>query len=89
MLCNARGKPIQTSETARTCDKRQPIIVICRSGGRLRRAAETLVRGGFERVLDMAGGMLRLPRRGPADGALSCRGSCLLSPRIASPAPLR
>ena len=46
------------SETSRTWDKRQPIIVICRSGNRSRRAAETLVRGGFERVLGMAGGML-------------------------------
>jgi glyoxylase-like metal-dependent hydrolase (beta-lactamase superfamily II)/rhodanese-related sulfurtransferase len=51
--------PLATlSETSRTWDKHQPVIVICRSGGRSRRAAETLVRGGFERVLDMTGGLL-------------------------------
>lgn len=45
-------------EHARAWDKRQPLVVVCRSGGRSRRAAETLVRAGFETVHDMAGGML-------------------------------
>lgn len=55
----AEHVPLATlAERSRCWDKHQPIIVICRSGGRSRRAAEALVRDGFERVLDMAGGML-------------------------------
>jgi rhodanese-related sulfurtransferase len=39
-------------------DKNAEIIVICRSGARSSRAAETLARAGFRRVMNMAGGML-------------------------------
>jgi len=39
-------------------DRDTELIVICRSGGRSSRAAETLARAGFRRVMNMAGGML-------------------------------
>jgi len=36
----------------------QPIVLVCRSGGRSSRAARVLVAAGFERVLNLAGGMI-------------------------------
>ncbi len=39
-------------------DKNAEIVVICRSGARSSRAAETLARAGFRRVMNMAGGMI-------------------------------
>jgi rhodanese-related sulfurtransferase len=39
-------------------DKAADLILICRSGARSGRAAETLARAGFTRVMNMAGGML-------------------------------
>jgi rhodanese-related sulfurtransferase len=39
-------------------DKDANIILICRSGARSSRAAETLARAGFRRVMNMAGGMV-------------------------------
>jgi sulfur-carrier protein adenylyltransferase/sulfurtransferase len=42
----------------------QPILVICRSGGRSGRAAETLVGMGFTRVTNLRGGMLAVNAAG-------------------------
>ncbi len=39
-------------------DKDAAIILICRSGARSTTAARTLIRAGFGRVLNLAGGML-------------------------------
>ena len=39
-------------------DKDAAIIVICRSGGRSTKAAQTLTHAGFRRVMNMDGGML-------------------------------
>jgi rhodanese-related sulfurtransferase len=41
-----------------TWDRDAEIILVCRSGARSGRAAEALVRAGFQRVMNMAGGML-------------------------------
>lgn len=38
--------------------KDEPIVLICRSGGRSSRAARLLVASGFRRVMNLAGGML-------------------------------
>ncbi len=51
--------PLATIETkARTWNKDEDIILICRSGNRSGRAADALVRMGFRRVMNMVGGML-------------------------------
>ena len=51
--------PLATvGEQAKRWDHTTDIIVVCRSGGRSGRAAETLVRAGFTRVMNMTGGML-------------------------------
>jgi rhodanese-related sulfurtransferase len=39
-------------------DKAQEIVLVCRSGGRSGRAAAALARMGFQKVVNMAGGML-------------------------------
>jgi sulfur dioxygenase len=46
------------SGAASSWDLNEPIVVICRSGGRSGRAAEALARAGFKQVMNMAGGML-------------------------------
>lgn len=45
-------------ERSKSWDQNAEIILVCRSGGRSGRAAEALVRAGFRRVMNMAGGML-------------------------------
>jgi rhodanese-related sulfurtransferase len=51
--------PLATVErTASTWDKNAALIVVCRSGGRSGRAAQTLIRAGFHHVMNLAGGML-------------------------------
>jgi rhodanese-related sulfurtransferase len=44
---------------AASWDPTQPVVLICRSGGRSGRVAQYLERAGFARVVSMAGGMLR------------------------------
>lgn len=39
-------------------DRTQPVLVICRSGGRSSRAAAMLVDAGFDRVYNLDGGMM-------------------------------
>jgi rhodanese-related sulfurtransferase len=43
---------------AATWDRDEPLVMICRSGARSARATEALVRLGFRRVMNLAGGML-------------------------------
>jgi rhodanese-related sulfurtransferase len=51
--------PLATVErTAAAWDRTAPLIVVCRSGGRSGRAAQALIRAGFHRVMNLAGGML-------------------------------
>jgi rhodanese-related sulfurtransferase len=50
--------PLSTVQSAaRTWSKQQPIVLICRSGGRSGRAALQLAAAGFERVASLRGGM--------------------------------
>lgn len=51
--------PLGTVEQrAADWDKSQEIVLVCRSGGRSGRAAAALARMGFQKVVNMAGGML-------------------------------
>ncbi len=51
--------PLATVETAlASADKKAPLVVICRSGGRSGRAALSLLHMGFEKVASMRGGMI-------------------------------
>ncbi len=51
--------PLSTIQAAaRQWPKDQPIVIICRSGGRSSSAARALVNMGFERVMNLRGGML-------------------------------
>jgi sulfur-carrier protein adenylyltransferase/sulfurtransferase len=51
--------PLATVErVASTWAKDEPLVLVCRSGGRSARACGTLVSLGFSRVMNMAGGML-------------------------------
>lgn len=51
--------PLATLESALASDdRRAPLVVICRSGGRSGRAALALLAMGFEKVASMRGGML-------------------------------
>ncbi|MCG5056368.1 MAG: rhodanese-like domain-containing protein [Myxococcales bacterium] len=43
---------------ARAFDPDEPVVVVCRSGGRSARAAEALCRLGFTKVMNLQGGML-------------------------------
>jgi glyoxylase-like metal-dependent hydrolase (beta-lactamase superfamily II) len=46
-------------KSARQWSKEQPIVLICRSGGRSGKAAAQLVAAGFRRVASLQGGMLK------------------------------
>lgn len=39
-------------------DRTQPVVLLCRSGGRSTSAAEFLTAAGFDDVINLAGGML-------------------------------
>ena len=43
---------------ARAWRRDEPIVLVCRSGGRSAHAAQALVAAGFQRVMNLAGGML-------------------------------
>ena len=56
----ARLLPLgQLSQQLQTLDQRRPIVTICRSGVRSAQAVTLLRKAGFERVANLAGGMLR------------------------------
>ena len=44
--------------SAQSWDREQPLLVVCRAGGRSTRAAETLLGMGFQDVTNLEGGML-------------------------------
>jgi sulfur-carrier protein adenylyltransferase/sulfurtransferase len=48
----------QVMAAAQGWDRHADLILICRSGARSGRAAAALVEAGFQRVMNMAGGML-------------------------------
>lgn len=51
--------PLGTIEhAAKDWDKKQPLVMVCRSGGRSARATQTLLAMGFEEVVNMKGGMM-------------------------------
>lgn len=51
--------PLATlSERARDWDKDQPVVLVCRSGGRSAQGTVLLQKAGFEKVANLAGGMI-------------------------------
>lgn len=59
----AQNIPLGTLEEAvHSWDRRRPVVVICRSGGRSGRAALLLEQLGFHQVVSMRGGMLQWRR---------------------------
>ncbi|MBN9682513.1 MULTISPECIES: rhodanese-like domain-containing protein [unclassified Corallococcus] len=64
-LPGAELVPLGTLEAAAASwPREQPLLLICRSGGRSVKAAQALARGGFQNLYNLAGGMLavREPR---------------------------
>lgn len=58
-ISGVENVPLANIETAaKTWDKEQEIVLVCRSGGRSGRAAATLASSGFVHVMNMVGGML-------------------------------
>lgn len=58
-LPGAELVPLGTLEAASAgWPREQPLLLICRSGGRSARAAQTLAQRGFTRLYNLAGGML-------------------------------
>lgn len=58
-IAGVEPAPLATvAERAAAWRRDEPIVLVCRSGGRSGRAAEQLVRAGFSRVMNLAGGML-------------------------------
>jgi glyoxylase-like metal-dependent hydrolase (beta-lactamase superfamily II)/rhodanese-related sulfurtransferase len=56
----ARLVPLGTlAEAAATLAKDRPIVTVCRAGGRSAQATVILKRAGFDKVANLAGGMLR------------------------------
>lgn len=63
-LPGAELVPLATlPERARAWPKDEPLLLVCRSGGRSARAAETLGEMGFERLFSLEGGMLAVNER--------------------------
>ena len=55
----AEPAPLATvAARAAAWGKDEEIVLVCRSGGRSSGAAQALVRAGFRRVMNLAGGML-------------------------------
>jgi rhodanese-related sulfurtransferase len=58
-IAGAELVPLATlAGAAASWDREQPILVVCRSGGRSSSGAATLVGMGFTRISNLAGGML-------------------------------
>jgi sulfur dioxygenase len=57
------------AQRAEELDKEQPIVAICRAGGRSAQATVILRRAGFSKIANLAGGMLRWrAQRCPVEG---------------------
>jgi len=64
-LAGAELVPLaQVEQQAQAWPRDADVILVCRSGGRSGRAAETLVRAGFTRVMNLVGGMLAVAAAG-------------------------
>lgn len=58
-IVNAENVPLATvTSQAQSWDRDAPLLVVCRSGGRSKRAADALVGMGFTDVTNLTGGML-------------------------------
>jgi sulfur dioxygenase len=70
-IANARRVPLgQLAARAGELDRARPIVTACRSGARSAQAVAILQKLGFERVANLAGGMIRWRASGlPAEGA--------------------
>ncbi len=65
-LPGAELVPLGTLEAASASwPREQPLLLICRSGGRSAKAAQALARSGFKHLYNLAGGMLAV-REAPA-----------------------
>jgi glyoxylase-like metal-dependent hydrolase (beta-lactamase superfamily II)/rhodanese-related sulfurtransferase len=67
--------PLGTVEqSVASWDREEPIVIVCRSGGRSGRAAKSLESMGFKRIASMRGGMIEWNRGNAAvaQGAPSC-----------------
>lgn len=65
-LPGAELVPLGTLESAAASwPREQPLLLICRSGGRSAKAAQALARGGFQHLYNLVGGMLAV-REPPA-----------------------
>ncbi len=62
--------------TAGDWDRHQPVLVVCRSGGRSGRAASWLVSSGFTSVINLAGGMIGWNEHRLPSCACGHRGVC-------------
>ncbi len=59
-IATARHLPIgELARRAGELDRERPIVAVCRSGARSAQAVAILQRLGFDRVANMAGGMIR------------------------------
>ncbi|WP_223638225.1 rhodanese-like domain-containing protein [Corallococcus sp. EGB] len=68
-LPGAELVPLGTLEAAAASWPRErPLLLICRSGGRSAKAAQALARGGFQRLYNLAGGMLAVREPGAPQG---------------------
>jgi rhodanese-related sulfurtransferase len=52
----------EISDRVAELDRKKEIVVICRSGGRSAQVAQFLERQGFEKVFNLAGGILAWSR---------------------------
>ncbi len=63
----------ELNQQLHTLDKDKPIVTVCRAGGRSAQATVLLRRAGFERVANLAGGMIQWRASGgPVAGGLQC-----------------
>lgn len=64
-LTGAELVPLGTLEAASTAwPREQPLLLICRSGGRSGKAAQLLASRGFSQLFNLAGGMLAVTEAG-------------------------
>jgi glyoxylase-like metal-dependent hydrolase (beta-lactamase superfamily II)/rhodanese-related sulfurtransferase len=58
----------QFPDAARAWDRKQPVLMVCRSGRRSRGVCEQLAAAGFQNVTNLRGGMLDYRERGRGEG---------------------
>ncbi len=76
-IAGAELVPLATlPQAAADWDRHQPLLVVCRSGGRSGRAAAWLAGAGFTGILNLAGGMIAWTEHGQPACACGHRGVC-------------